>query len=195
MVETHLRIASAADDAARLAAIYGPYVRDTSISFETEPPTADEMRRRVEEVLERHVWLVACRGGEVVGYAYGSPHRTRAAYRWSVDAAVYLEPSSHRGGIARRLYGALFAILAMQRYVNVYAGITLPNPASVGFHEAMGFAPVGVYRRVGFKQGSWHDVGWWSRALREVPGEPEEPLRLGDLDAAALRESLRRCVR
>jgi len=189
MVETHLRIASAGD-AARLAAIYAPYVRDTSISFETEPPGADEMRRRVEEVLERHVWLVACRGDDVVGYAYGSPHRTRAAYRWSVDAAVYLEPSAHRCGIARHLYGALFAILAMQRYVNVYAGITLPNPASVGFHEAMGFAPVGVYPRVGYKQGSWHDVGWWSRALREVAGEPEEPVRLGDLDAAAVLASL-----
>ncbi|MGH7437598.1 MAG: GNAT family N-acetyltransferase, partial [Polyangiaceae bacterium] len=150
----------------------------------------DEMRRRVEEVLERHVWLVACRDDDVVGYAYGCPHRSRAAYRWSVDTTVYLEPSSHRRGIARRLYGALLAILARQRYVNVYAGITLPNPASVGFHEAMGFAPVAVYRRVGHKQGSWHDVGWWGRALREVAGEPEEPLRLGDLDAAEVLASL-----
>jgi phosphinothricin acetyltransferase len=92
----------------------------------------------------------------------------------------------HRRGIARRLYGALFAILAQQRYVNAYAGITLPNPASVGFHEAMGFVPVGVYERVGFKGGSWYDVGWWSRSLRECAGQPEEPLRLLDLDAGEL---------
>jgi phosphinothricin acetyltransferase len=185
MVDTHLRIASASDGAA-VAAIYAPYVRDTPITFETVPPTADEMGRRIEEVLDTHVWLLACEGGLVVGYAYASAHRTRAAYRWSADAAVYLEPGSHRRGIARRLYRALFAVLERQRYVNVYAGITLPNPASVALHEAMGFTPIGVYRRVGYKQGAWYDVGWWSRALRAHGGEPEEPLPLRDLDAGAI---------
>jgi phosphinothricin acetyltransferase len=181
MLDIQLRIATA-DDAASAAAIYAPYVRDTPISFESTPPTADEMRARIEDVLASHVWLVACRGTNVVGYTYGSQHRTRAAYRWSVDTAVYLERALHRQGIARRLYSCLFAILARQRYVNAYAGVTLPNPASVGFHEAMGFVPVGVYPRVGYKQGTWYDVGWWSRPLRECRDQPEEPLRLRDLD-------------
>ena len=185
MADTVLRIASPADGPA-VAAIYAPYVRDTAISFETVPPTADEMRGRIDEVLRSHVWLVACQGDLVVGFAYASAHRTRAAYRRSVDATVYLAASAHRRGIARRLYVALFAVLEQQRYVNVYAGITLPNPASVGFHEAMGFAPVGVYRRVGYKQGAWHDVGWWCRALREPAGAPDEPLPLPALDAASL---------
>jgi phosphinothricin acetyltransferase len=184
-VDTHLRIASPADGPA-MAAIYAPYVRDTQITFEEVPPTADEMRTRIAEVLARHVWLAACQGDLVVGYAYASAHRARASYRWSVDAAVYLEPGAHRRGIARRLYGALLAVLERQRYVNVYAGITLPNPASVGFHEAMGFTPVGVYRRVGYKQGAWHDVGWWSRDLRSPAAVPDEPLTLRELDPETL---------
>jgi phosphinothricin acetyltransferase len=189
MHDIHLRLATA-EDAAAVAAIYAPYVRDTPISFETTPPTADEVARRIEDALASHVWLVACRATDIVDYAYASAHRTRAAYRWSVDTAVYLERTSHRRGIARRLYGALFAILVRQRYVNAYSGITLPNAASVGLHEAMGFAPVGVYRRVGYKRGAWYDVGWWGRTLRECDGEPEEPLSLRDLDADAIEADL-----
>jgi phosphinothricin acetyltransferase len=182
MRDEHLRIATA-DDAIAIASIYGPYVRDSPVSFEGTPPTIEEVRGRIDNVLASHVWLVACRGGDVIGYAYATAHRARTAYRWSVDTAVYLESASQRRGIARRLYGALFEILARQRYVNAYAGISLPNPASVAFHEAMGFVPVGVYQRVGYKHGAWRDVGWWSRTLRECDGEPEEPLGLRDLDA------------
>lgn len=186
MRDTYLRLATV-DDAPSIAAIYAPYVRDTAISFETTPPTAVEMGTRVAEVLVRHAWLVACGRAGVVGYAYASPHRTRAAYRWSIDTAVYLDVASHRRGIARRLYGALFALLVRQRHVNAYAGVTLPNPASVGFHQAMGFIPVGVYRSVGYKHGTWHDVGWWSRSLRACHGPPEEPLPLAGLDAAEVK--------
>jgi phosphinothricin acetyltransferase len=189
MTEPHLRFATAEDGGA-VAAIYGPYVRDTPISFEVEPPGADEMGRRIADSLQRHAWLLACRGADVVGYAYASAHRTRAAYRWSVDMAVYMDRTAHRRGIARRLYGALFALLARQGYVNAYAGVTLPNPASVGFHEAMGFRPVGVYRGVGYKRGAWYDVGWWSRSLRDCSGEPEEPLRIEDLDPEEVRSAL-----
>jgi phosphinothricin acetyltransferase len=189
MTDTHLRFATA-DDGAAVAAIYAPYVRDTPISFEIEPPTTGEMQTRIEAALQRHAWLLACRGADVIGYAYACPHRTRAAYRWSVDMAVYLERSAQRRGIARRLYTALCALLARQGYVNAYAGVTLPNPASVGFHEAMGFRPVGVYRGVGFKHGAWYDVGWWSRPLRDHPGDPAEPLRVGDLDPEEVRSLL-----
>jgi phosphinothricin acetyltransferase len=111
----------------------------------------------------------------VVGYAYASPHRDRAAYQWSVDVTVYVSPRAHRTGTGRRLYGLLLAILRQQGYHQAFGGITLPNTASVGLHEAMGFTPVGVYRRVGFKLGAWRDVGWWGVELGPPPSAPAPP--------------------
>lgn len=162
-------------DAEAVAAIYRPYVESTVISFEVEPPTAEQMRERMVRVLQTHQWLVAVDDDEVRGYAYASPHRERAAYGWSVDTAIYLHQRAHRRGIGRALYVALFARLEEQGFVNAFAGITLPNAASVGLHEALGFEPVGVYRHVGFKMGQWHDVGWWHRQLRPLPVEPVRP--------------------
>jgi phosphinothricin acetyltransferase len=182
-----VRIRQAADgDAAAVAAIYAPYVRDTIISFETAAPTSAEMGGRIAAIAARYPWLVAEQGGEVLGYAYAGEHRSRAAYRWDVDVAVYLAADAHRRGIGRRLYCALFELLRRQGYINAYAGISLPNAASVGLHEALGFLPVGVYRKVGYKQGAWHDVGWWSLNLQPPPPEPAEPVPCRELDRAAL---------
>jgi phosphinothricin acetyltransferase len=103
-------------------------------------------------------WLAFDSDGAVLGFAYASPHRARAAYRWSVDSSVYVRSGTRHRGIAKALYGALFELLRRQGYVNVYAGITLPNPASVRLHESTGFSLVGTYARVGFKFGRWHDV-------------------------------------
>lgn len=172
------------EDAAAIRAIYAPYVIDTAISFETEPPSALEMADRIGKTLIGHPWLVDEHDGAIRGYAYASPHRTRAAYRWSVDVAVYVAQSGHRQGLGRGLYRPLFDILRAQRFHAAYAGITLPNDASVGLHEALGFRPVGVYQRVGYKSGAWRDVGWWELALGggESPaGPPEEPLPLAAL--------------
>src|SRR5687767_13959587 len=138
-------------DAQAIAAIYRPYVASTVISFEVEPPSDDEMRRRIAQTLPSHPWLIYEHDAHVSGYAYASAHRTRSAYGWSVDTAVYVGAPYHRRGIGQGLYRSLFAILATQGFVNAYAGITLPNPASVGLHEHVGFRPVGVYRGVGFK--------------------------------------------
>ena len=170
-------------DAAAIAAIYGPYVASTVISFEIQPPAEDEMRRRIAQTLPSHPWLVYEQGGDVAGYAYASPHRARAAYGWSVDTAVYVAERYHRCGIGRGLYLSLFAILAAQGYVNAYAGITLPNPGSVGLHEHVGFRPIGVYRHVGFKLGTWHDVGWWRLALAPHPADPLPPRPLASVQA------------
>src|SRR5688572_19253366 len=145
-----------AGDAAAVAAVYRPFVASTPISFEIEPPDEGEMRRRIQETLKAYPWLVSESDGVVVGYAYATTHRVRAAYRWSVDAAVYVDAAHHRRGIGRGLYASLFAILARQGFVNAYAGITLPNAASVGLHEAAGFEAVGIYRQVGYKLGAWH---------------------------------------
>ena len=165
-------------DAEEIAAIYAPNVIDTIISFESEPPTADEMRLRIEGTLERYPWLVCERRGRVLGYAYAGAHGSRAAYRWSVDVSVYVHEEAHRTGVGRALYTSLFATLDLQGFYNAYAGATLPNPASVGLHESVGFRPVGVYRGVGYKLGAWHDVGWWHLPLRERVANPDPPADL-----------------
>jgi phosphinothricin acetyltransferase len=168
------------DDAEQVRAIYAPFC-STPISFELEPPSVEVMRGRLLKVLEQYPWLLCEDGREVLGYAYATQHRERAAYRWSVDTAVYVRQGRHRRGVGRALYTSLLSILPLQGYVNAYAGVTLPNPASVGLHEALGFQPVGVYRRVGFKCGTWHDVGWFQRLLQTREGEPPAPRRVADI--------------
>ena len=180
-------------DAQAIADVYAPAVSDHATSFELTPPDAAEMKRRIAAVLTQHPWLICESSKTVAGYVYATTHRERAAYRWSVDVAAYVRPEAHRRGIARALYSALFEILALQGYRNAYAGITLPNPASVAMHEAMGFKRVGVYHQVGYKFGKWHDVAWFERKLAEHLAEPPEPiafstLRAGrDVDAAIAR--------
>jgi phosphinothricin acetyltransferase len=185
-----LRIATPAD-AAAIAAIYAPYVLDTAITFETEVPNVAEIERRVATIGRQYPWLSAIdEGGQVLGYAYACEHRTRRAYRWSVDVGIYLDARAHRRGIGHRLYEALFALLLWQGYYNAYAGITLPNQASIGLHEALGFERVGVYRRVGHKLGAWRDVGWWELLLRESASEPGEPLAFSELPTSEVDELL-----
>jgi len=160
-----VRPADPARDSAACAAIYAPFVGEGWISFELEPPAADEIARRMTKYAGSHAWLVAEIDGKVAGYAYGSPHRERAAYASSCDVAVYVDPAHARQGIGRALYAALLPLLAERGYHAAFAGIALPNEASIGLHEAMGFTPVGIYREVGWKQGGWRDVGWWQRLL------------------------------
>jgi phosphinothricin acetyltransferase len=159
-------------DAARCAEIYAPYVEETAVSFEAVAPDADEMARRIAAAAERHAWLVLEDDGVVVGYAYGGPHASRAAYRWSCEVSVYLEMGRRRTGGGRALYEVLLPRLAERGYRMACAGMTLPNDASAGLHRAMGFEPVGTYRRIGFKDGAWHDVAWVQREL----GDPTRPL-------------------
>ncbi|MCJ2187043.1 arsinothricin resistance N-acetyltransferase ArsN1 family B [Novosphingobium beihaiensis] len=161
-----MRIRPAAQtDAAACAAIYAPFVESSFISFETEAPDAAEMARRIAAYGESHAWLIAEASGQVAGYAYASAHRARAAYASSCDVAVYVDPDHARQGIGKALYEALFLLLKDKGLHAAFAGIALPNPGSVGLHEAMGFTPVGIYREVGWKLGAWRDVGWWQRLL------------------------------
>jgi L-amino acid N-acyltransferase YncA len=176
---------AADSDAAAIANLYRPIVESTVISFETEPPDEEAIRRRLDATLPAYPWLVCEIGGVVAGYAYASRHRDRAAYRWSVDTSVYVDESHRRSGVGRGLYTSLFSILVAQGFVNAYAGITLPNPGSVALHERMGFAPVGVYRHVGYKLGAWHDVGWWQRPLREASPPSGPPLDMASARATA----------
>jgi L-amino acid N-acyltransferase YncA len=160
-----IRHANSARDAEAIAAIYAPFVTNTPVSFEDVAPTAAEVAGRIERLTETHAWLVAEDGDEILGYAYGCPHRERAAYQWATEVSVYVDPRHHRRGAGRALYEALFPRLEERGYRLALAGIALPNDASVGLHEACGFEPVGVYRRIGFKHGRWHDVAWMQRRL------------------------------
>ena len=167
-MERVIRSAAAAD-ARAIRDIYAPFVTDSATSFETEPPDVSEMARRIDDLREKLPWLVYETGGEVIGYAYASPHRAaRKAYQWCVETSIYVHSGARKRGVGRALYVSLFELLRRQGYVNAYAGVTLPNPASVSLHESLGFRPVGVYPRIGFKFGRWHDVAWFQLRLQEA---------------------------
>ena len=169
-----IRLASE-QDAASIAAIYRPIVSATTISFETEAPSDQEIRQRIRDTVVSHPWLVFERDGAVIGYAYASRHRARAAYQWSVDMSAYVDERFRRLGVGHALYLSLLAILRAQGFANAYAGIALPNPASVALHEKLGFVLTGTYRQTGFKLGQWLDVGHWQRDLAPRQTNPREP--------------------
>lgn len=170
-MELSFRIARK-EDAVGIADIYAPIVRDTTISFESEPPTAAEMERRMLDILPTHPYLVCVDGDTIAGYCYASPHRSREAYQWSCECSVYVGEAYRGKRVGRTLYSTLFKILKLQGFCNVYAGITQPNDRSVDLHQRMGFSPVGMYRKIGFKSGKWHDVQWW---VIRMCGEDEAP--------------------
>ena len=156
-------------DARSLLAIYRPFVESSVISFETVAPDVDEFSARIRKTLQSWQWLVAEKDHQCIGYAYGSSHRERAAYRWSVEVSAYVRPDQHRKGIGRSLYSKLFDDLIQMGFCNAYAGVTLPNEASVALHRSVGFEYVGTFGAVGRKFGKWHDVAWFQRRLRDRP--------------------------
>ena len=182
----NIRTADPSRDAAAVAEIYRPYVEDTIISFEEIAPSATEMKARIEHILEWTPWLVAevaeaDADPRIVGYAYASRHRERAGYRWSVDISVYVDRESRGRGVGRSLYAELVPTLRRQRFVNAYAGIGLPNDASVAIHELLGMTRVAVYEKVGWKLGRWVDVAWYAMRLSQPLDEddgstPPEPM-------------------
>ncbi|MDQ6936098.1 MAG: N-acetyltransferase family protein [Actinomycetota bacterium] len=161
-------------DAGACAAIYGPYVTDTAVTFENDPPSPAEMAQRIADAMRTHAWVVLETERRIVGYAYGGPFKARPAYRWSCEVSVYLELGRRRTGAGRALYDALFTRLAERGFRTAVAGMTLPNEASVGLHRAMGFEPVGTYRRIGWKHGRWHDVAWAQRSIAAGQDPPAE---------------------
>lgn len=170
----NIRLASLADSAA-IAAIYAPIVAETTISFEYEPPSAAAMGERITSTLTQYPWLVCTIDDVVAGYAYAGLHRKRTAYQWSTEVSAYVSADYRQRGVGKALYTSLFALLAVQGYINAYAGITMPNPPSVRLHRSVGFKHVGVYHNVGFKFGAWHDTTWWERPLQEHSLEPSPP--------------------
>jgi L-amino acid N-acyltransferase YncA len=175
-----IRLASP-EDADQIAAIYTPFCTETAVSFESVAPTPAEMAQRIRKITEQLPWLVLDDNGRIAGYVYASPHRERAAYRWSVDVAAYVSPDYRRRGVGKALYAALFHVLADQGYFKAYAGVALPNPASVALHESVGFERIGEYHGVGYKLGKWHDVRWYERPLQSERPDPPPPRPLAEV--------------
>ena len=180
-----IRLAST-DDAPAIAAIYAPVVADTAISFEEVPPTAEVMAGRIAATLGPYPYLVAERDGAMAGYAYASAYRPRPAYRWSVEVTVYVAEAMRRTGVGHALYRPLLAILSAQGFRMAFAGITLPNPGSVGLHEHIGFRHTGTDPLAGYKLGRWWDVGRWALEIQPLGDRPDEALSLDNLPHGAL---------
>lgn len=162
-------------DAPAMLRVYTPYVEKSTVSFESVPPTVDQFAARVSKYIAGWACFVAESRGQVVGYAYGSAHRERAAYKWSVETSVYVEQRAQGAGIGRKLYEALLPELTALGFCNAFAGVALPNPASVGLHQALGFRHIGTFPRVGYKFGNWCDVAWFHRVLSN--GHPGDRLQ------------------
>jgi L-amino acid N-acyltransferase YncA len=167
-----VRPASAGDAEACLG-IYRPYVEDTAVSWEIEIPSVGEMAGRIRDA---HEWLVLERDARAIGFAYGHALLRLPSFQWSVETGIYVDRERHRTGAGRQLYSELLRRLTERGYRQAFAGITQPNEASNGFHRSFGFHDAGLYRRVAWKHGRWHDVAWMQLGLGGT-AEPDEPPR------------------
>lgn len=168
-------------DAGEVLEIYKPYVLNTIISFEYEVPTHEEYLQRIKTNTADYPWLVCSLNDKIIGYAYAGKHRYRTAYQWSPESTVYMAPGMHGKGIARILYETLFSLLRLQGHFNVFAGIGLPNEKSVGFHRALGFEEIGIFKKIGYKHGNWHDTQWFQLELTEHVTNPPAPKNLNEM--------------
>jgi len=153
------------EDANQILEIYAPVVENTAISFELNVPSIHEITKRIEIYTKSHVWLVAEISGTVLGYAYATPHRSRDAYKYSVETSVYIRDGARESGIGKQLYRELFKVLKDKGFHCAFAGIALPNAASEALHQSVGFKPIGIFEEIGFKNNKWHNVAWWQRRV------------------------------
>jgi phosphinothricin acetyltransferase len=157
------------DDASALLDIYAPFVTDTAVSFEEEPPAVGEIADRISR---SHVWLVVDDALGPCGFAYAAPFHPRPAYRWSTEVSIYLAPRAQGRGVGKALLAELIERLVTGGFVNAFAGTSLPNPSSVALFESFGFVKIAHQHKVGFKLGAWHDVGWWQLEVQEPTTPP-----------------------
>jgi L-amino acid N-acyltransferase YncA len=179
-------------DAEAFVAIYAPIVEATTISFETTPPDVAEMRARIGLQPPNKPWITAERDGAVAGFAYASAFRGRAAYRFGVEVTAYVAESARRAGVGRALYRALFGLLRAQGYRHAFAGITLPNDASVALHRSAGFTEAGVAHAAGYKFGRWHDVAFYECPVAPLDTPPTEPRAIDELGVEEIRAAFGR---
>lgn len=182
-------------DAREMLGIYAPFIENTSVTFETIVPSADDFGERINRYMEKAPWLVLVADNELAGYAYASLYRERTAYQWSMECSVYIKEGWQQKGVANVLYDTLFSILQRQGFRNVYAVINLPNERSVAFHERMGFVWFATYEQVGYKLGQWKNVGWWRKILNPFSEAPDPPVMFRDLDKSFLPELFQEKIR
>ena len=180
------------EDAQQILDIYAPFILNSGITQETEVPSLKDFQYRIIATLEERPWLVCKIDNQIAGYAYAGKHRERKGYQWCTESSVYISPNFYRHGIANALYTALFEILKLQGYVNVYAVITLPNDKSITFHEKFGFRYLTTYKKIGFKLGQWHDVGWWELKIHSPLQNPADPIKFSALDFNSVSSILSR---
>ncbi len=186
-----IRIATTADGEA-LASIYKPYVEATAITFEVIPPDGEEFARRIAKTMENYPYLVAEEEGKVIGYAYASRYRERAAFAWDAELSVYIAEGHHGKGLGTHFYRSLEAILQKQGVVCLYASVTADNPASVTFHQHLGFTVAGRLHNAGFKNGAWHDVLWFEKQIAPAAVPPQPLLPFSTLEKDQLQAALNR---
>ena len=169
------------NDTQEVLEIYAYYVRNTAITFDYDVPNTSEFIKKIATITRDYPWLVCVENEKIIGYAYGSIHRTKMAYQWSPESTIYLANGTYRKGLGRVLYETLFSLLKLQGYVNVYAGVTIPNINSEEFHKALGFNEIGVFHRAGYKLQKWHDTKWFELHLAEHVSHAEAPKKLKEV--------------
>ena len=177
-------------DAAEILEVYTPYVTETAITFDYEPPTVEEFEEKIRDYSQNYPWLVIEENNRIIGYAYGSKHRTKQAYQWSPESTIYLSKQVQGKKIGRILYQTLFDLLRIQGFVNVYAGVTIPNEKSEAIHLSLGFEETGDFKKMGYKMGKWHDVRWYVLYLAEHISNPPSPLLMAELYGNKLFNSI-----
>ena len=185
----NIRVATK-DDAAGMLEIYAPFILDSGITQETELPSLEDFQQRIISNLEERPWLVCEINSEIAGYAYAGKHRDRKGYQWCTEPSVYISEKYFGVGVANALYAALFDILKIQGYVNAYAVITLPNERSIAFHKKFGFEYLTTYKKIGYKLGQWHDVGWMQYEINPHKENPGDPIKLKKIDRAIVESIL-----
>ena len=176
------------DDAEALAAIYAPYVEHTAITFEYDPPTPEEFRRRMEAIQRRYPYLAAEEDGVILGYCYAAPYKGRAAYDWAAETSIYVRRDIHRQGLGKRLYAVLEDLLRAQGIRDMLACIALPEPEdefltldSIRFHTAMGFREIARFQNIGNKFGRWYHMVWMDKVLGAHDPDPKPILPVSAL--------------
>ena len=187
----NIRVATK-DDAVGMLDIYAPFILNSGITQETEVPSVEDFQQRVISNLIERPWFVCEINNEIAGYAYAGKHRDRKGYQWCTEPSVYISEKYFGFGVANALYNALFEILKLQGYVNAYAVITLPNDRSLAFHKKFGFEYLTTYKKIGYKLGQWHDVGWMQYEINPHENDPAELIKFTKIDKALIDSILTR---
>jgi phosphinothricin acetyltransferase len=169
------------DDVDAIMDIYRPYILETAITFEYEEISKEAFLERMRTVQKQFPWLVCEQEGKVIGYAYCSKFKERAAFGWDCECSVYIHKEAHRKGVATALYNKLFELIKEQGYYNIYALITYPHESSIALHKKFGFTEVGIYEKTGYKMGIWWDLIVLVKRLRSFEENPVMPKSIHEL--------------